>query len=112
MPHLKSVKRREALHLYAYPDSAPEEVEQNGTIFFRKKSAHIGLARDAAERRKFDSFRFFIPGWCQFKPQIFGKGIFAGLLYNAKYYCWGQHSVQRAPLSTNGEPGRPKPPQI
>jgi hypothetical protein len=56
---------------------------KNGTVF-RKKSAHIGLARDAAERRNFDSFRFFIPGWCQFKPQIFGKGIFAGLLYNTK----------------------------
>ena len=27
-------------------------------------------------------------------------------------FWWGRHSVQRAPLSTNGEPGRPKPPQI
>jgi hypothetical protein len=78
MPHLKSVKRREALHLYACPDSAPGEVEQNGTIFLEKnqhisaspemrRNAEISIASDSsylvgANLNRISSGKLFLGG--------------------------------------------------
>jgi hypothetical protein len=53
--------------------------------FFSSKKRLISATPEMRRNaKKISSFRFFIPGWCQFKPQLFGKSIFAGLLYNAK----------------------------
>ena len=50
---------------------------QNGT-FFSKKTAHIGLARDAAERQNFDGCRISIPVRCQLKRQNWGEVFLRG----------------------------------
>jgi hypothetical protein len=42
---------------------------KKANFFLVQKKAHIGLARDAAERQKVDGCRFSIPVRCQLKQK-------------------------------------------